>query len=169
MIPAPPVLMPPQGWTARFFNADVPGDPFEVVGPYGINQSLHSTLGHEEQLNYGVIPSQWYQRIVRTRTGHLAWQTEDRFDKRMDFCRFALIKKSLQVDEAVTGEISCLSRRTEAGCQAITGRHFGILVSRVSNDKCVVTERLRNAARFPILLTGREVGFRSTGHVQLAV
>ena len=46
-----------QGWAVRFFDPDISGNLPEVIGAKGINQDLHSALGYQEQLDYGVIPS----------------------------------------------------------------------------------------------------------------
>ena len=65
MIPAPPTLMPPQSRAARFLDAHISRNPFQILGPRYLRYGLHSSLRSEKQSNDGIVPSQRHKRIVR--------------------------------------------------------------------------------------------------------
>src|ERR1700756_3136823 len=64
MIPAPPILVPPEWPSPRVLDADVAGDPAEVAGTHGVTDGSHAPLAREESPHGRVIPAQRDQDVV---------------------------------------------------------------------------------------------------------
>jgi hypothetical protein len=58
--------MPPEGRTISFFNADVSGNPSEVVRFGNIGEEPHSAIGAEKKFHQRAIPAERKQLVVGT-------------------------------------------------------------------------------------------------------
>src|SRR5438093_6847656 len=109
VIPAPPILVPPQWRAARVLDAEVARYPTEVIGAHGVPDGLHATLRVQQKPDGCVAPAQWQQGVVRPRAAWIAWPEQQSIDIRPKLLRFALGKESPDHHEPVAGE-SRLSR-----------------------------------------------------------
>jgi hypothetical protein len=67
MVPAPPVLVPPQGRAARVFDADVSGNPFQIVRAKGPLQKAYTLFRGQNDSHDGVVPPEGKKGVVRAR------------------------------------------------------------------------------------------------------
>jgi len=81
MIPTPPVLVPPEGWTTSCLDTDVTGNPLRVLGIQGTGEKLQSLSRAKEQFYEWAIPAQQMQVIVRTTACGLIFVPDHRFDQ----------------------------------------------------------------------------------------
>jgi hypothetical protein len=92
VIPAPPVLVPPQSPAAGIFDADVSGNPFDIVGIYAFGENVEATSRGQKELNDAMIPSQRQEGIVRARASAIGRRAEERLNRRASFRDFTLIQ-----------------------------------------------------------------------------
>ncbi len=104
MVPAPPVLMPPQRRAVRVLDTQVPGDPSQILRGDHSTQRLRAAIRREHTLDDAVPPPKEHQRVVRPHTRRVATLGQELFDVGTQSGHLAILEEPLQESEPLSAE-----------------------------------------------------------------
>ena len=127
VIPAPPVLMPPQRLAVRFLDADVARDPAQILGAGGGAYRLHPRHRAEKARDDAVAPHEREERVVRSHARKIVRRADMRLNVRPHVVELTTAQEVTEDDVPVASE----PRRDRL---ARGGRHGGAVHAHGSDD-----------------------------------